>query len=120
MPTIIEHNLLAPPIGKGYDYNKTDFLLLPVPYLLNIIEKRRKEANCSPSEIREAIVKSKEYACDIPLSSEGLFNALNDEEFNANINNKDNPFKIATAASLFEYWDEDIYELQESFKEIIW
>ena len=122
MPFIVERQLLSSPFGKGRSCIEViDYIFLPIPYLLYLIELERKNGKSTPSEMITAINSFNKEIYNIELTPKGLYSDINDECFIAKYKNKcDNPFKIATDASLFEYWGDDIYELQESFYSIEW
>ncbi len=96
---------------------------LPIPLLLDYLEKRKKERSIIPSELKQLLQKLNESnICMIDFSKNGLLAALADADFGDKyVNRAGNPFEFASEASLFEYddwWDR--CELSESLQEISW
>ena len=78
---------------------------LPIPLLLDFIEKRKKGSGIIPSELKNILPKLKECnICLIEFSKNGLISALADSDFGKKyINRVGNPFEFASEASLYEY-----------------
>ena len=96
---------------------------LPIPLLLDFVEKRKKGSGIIPSELKKLLPKLKECnICLIEFSKNGLLSALADSDFERKyINRMGNPFEFASEASLYEYdewWDKN--ELIDSLQEISW
>ena len=96
-----------------------DFAFLPVPL---IIEKEKKGGTMMPSELKNWIDVFPECVNAIPLSSHGLIEAMNDDDFAAKyVNRVGNPIELSTEACVYEcegWWDKT--EMLESFREISW
>lgn len=112
--------------GKGlHDRYKNceDMGFLPVPLLIDYIEKRKKDRNIMPSELKGLVDKVLDSEINlIELSGKGLLAALGDGDFVGKYVNKvGNPFEFSCAAATYEidgWWDRD--ELIESLCKIPW
>lgn len=103
--------------------NYEDCGYLPIPLLLDFLEKRKKECSIIPSDLKKLLPKLKESdICMIEFSKGGLLSALADSDFGEKfVNRVGNPFEFASEASLYEYedwWDRS--ELIDSLREITW
>lgn len=99
-----------------------DLAFMPVPLVIDVIEKEKKDGTMMPSELKKRIDEFPGCVYAIPLSSLGLIEAMNDDDFAAKyVNRVGNPIEFATEACVYEsecWWDKT--EMLESFKELSW
>lgn len=99
-----------------------DFAFMPIPLVIDAIEKEKKAGTMMYSELKNRIGDFPECVNAIPLSSHGLIQAMNDDDFAAKyVNRVGNPIEFATEACVYEcegWWDKT--EMLESFREISW
>lgn len=102
--------------------NLEDSAFLPVPLSIDIIEKEKKGGNKTPLGLKRMFHCLPECVNVIPLSSRGLYNAMNDQNFSEKYKNRTgNPIEFATEASAYEiegWWDRN--ELLESIQGLSW
>ena len=69
-----------------------DFAFMPVPLVIDVIEKEKKAGTMMYSELKNRIGDFPECVNAIPLSSHGLIQAMNDDDFAAKyVNRVGNP-----------------------------
>lgn len=99
-----------------------DLAFMPVPLVIDVIEKEKKGGIMMPSELKNRIGDLPECLNAIALSSHGLIEAMNDDDFAAKyVNRVGNPIEFATEACVYEcedWWDRT--EMLESFRELSW
>lgn len=99
-----------------------DIAFLPVPLAIDVIEKEKKGGALLPSNLKKLTDQLPECISTIPLNSQGLIYAINDEDFAAKyVNRTGNPIEFAAEACIYAgdgWWEKD--ELLESFRELLW
>lgn len=95
---------------------------LPIPLAIDVIEKEKKGGTRLPAVLKKIINEGFDNVVVIPLSPQGLFNAMSCQDFEGKYSNREgNPFEFATEASAYEYegvWERS--ELLESLNNISW
>lgn len=110
---------------SSLEYLQDSYIFLPIPYLINLIEKKKKTEYILPSSIKNVVSNLKEKDDVFPLSmtKECLEKALLDEDFQDNyISKKMNPIKLSAYISIkhnYECWG-DVDELIENINSINW
>lgn len=103
--------------------NYLDIGYLPIPLLLDHMEKKKKNGGTLPAQLKKVLSRFEENGITkIALTAAGLCSAISDPDFTEKYLNKEgNPFKFATEACLYEYdmwWDRK--ELLVSLQDISW
>lgn len=112
--------------GKGVAprYQKyMDLGYLPLPLLLDYLEKNKKSRGILPSELEQVLPCLNENGINlITLTAKGLCSALLDQDFSEKyVNRGGNPFEFAAEACVYEcdtWWNKK--ELLDSLSEISW
>lgn len=127
MSDVVLHRrqILAIMEGNGIESrfsNYEDRAFMPATLMIDVIEKEKKGGSKIPSQLRFLIDNIPECVSLIPLSSQGLYSAMDDPDFSGKFSNREgNPIEFATEASAYEYdgwWDKA--ELLNSIHELSW
>ena len=100
-----------------------DIGFLPIPLLLDYIEKKKKSGGLLPAQLKHVLSRINENGITpIALTAAGLCSAFSDPDFSGKyLNREGNPFEFATVACVYEYdmwWDRK--ELLISLQDISW
>lgn len=100
-----------------------DYPFLPIGLLVDELEKRKKKDSVLPCQLIDRVENLPEQVLAIPLTSQSLIKALQNEEFVGKfVSSKSNPFALISETCMFDdsvTWA-DTDELLGSLHQIEW
>lgn len=109
-------------VSEAY-VNYEDYPFLPIGLLVDELEKRKKKGSTLPQHLVDNIENIPEQVLAVPLTSQALAKALQDDNFVEQfVNSQSNPFALISETCLFDdsvSWT-DKEELLNSLHQIEW